>query len=122
MITLKQILVATDFSEASDAAWAYGRELAVRFGATVHVLHVIQTFPPGAFGTEGYSVIGPELQQQMEDTAGQRLDELVMDSDDGGPATATAVITAAAPASAIIEYARAHRIDVIVMGTHGRSA
>src|SRR3954470_10292655 len=98
MITLKQILVATDFSEASDAAWAYGRELAVRFGATLHVLHVVQTFPPGAFGTEGFSVIGPELQQQMEEDARHRLDDLVLDPDDSGPATATAVVTAAAPA------------------------
>jgi hypothetical protein len=32
MITVKQILVATDFSEPSDAALAYGRELAGRFG------------------------------------------------------------------------------------------
>src|SRR4051812_45530024 len=107
MITLNQILVATDFSEASDAAWAYGRELAVRFGATVHVLHVIQTFPPGAFGTEGSGVMGPELKQQREDPAGQRLDDLVRDSDDSAPATPTGVIPAPAPASAIIEYARA---------------
>ena len=73
MISLKHILVATDFSEASDAACAYGRELASRFGATLHVLHVVQTFPPGAFGTEGFSVIGPELQQQMEGDARRRL-------------------------------------------------
>ena len=33
MIALKKILVATDFSEPSDAALAYGRELARTFGA-----------------------------------------------------------------------------------------
>ena len=40
MIALKSILVATDFGEASDAALAYGREMARAFGATLHVLHV----------------------------------------------------------------------------------
>ena len=40
MIALKNILVATDFGEASDAALAYGRELARTFGATLHVLNV----------------------------------------------------------------------------------
>ena len=40
MIALKKILVATDFSEPSDAALAYGRELARTFGATLDVLHV----------------------------------------------------------------------------------
>jgi nucleotide-binding universal stress UspA family protein len=122
MITLKHILVATDFSEASDAACAYGRELASRFGATLHVLHVVQTFPPGAFGTEGFSVIGPELQQQMEGDARRRLKDLVLDAYDGGPAITPAVVTAAAPAAAIIEYANEYRVDLIVMGTHGRGA
>jgi len=122
MIALNQILVATDFSEPSDAACAYGRELAGRFGATLHVLHVVQGFPPAAFGAEGFSIIGPELQRQMEDDARHRLEELVMDSDDSGPATTTAVITDSSPAFAIIEYAKAHRIDAIVVGTHGRGA
>ena len=40
MITIKNILVPTDFGEASDAALMYGRELASRFGAELHVLHV----------------------------------------------------------------------------------
>jgi nucleotide-binding universal stress UspA family protein len=41
MIALKNILVATDFSEPSDAALAYGRELARRLGALVVVLLVV---------------------------------------------------------------------------------
>jgi nucleotide-binding universal stress UspA family protein len=41
MITLKSILVATDFSEPADAALNYGRALARQFNATLHVLHVI---------------------------------------------------------------------------------
>ena len=40
MITLKHILVPTDFSESSDAALRYGRDLARGYGATLHVLHV----------------------------------------------------------------------------------
>ncbi|MEO8076185.1 MAG: universal stress protein [Acidobacteriota bacterium] len=119
MISLMKILVATDFSEPSDAAWAYGRELAGRFGARLHLLHVVNIVPPGAFGTDGYSVTGPEFQQQMEADAQHRLDDLVIDTNDPGPAAATAVITASGPAFAIIEYAKAHQIDLIVMGTHG---
>ena len=40
MILLKNILVATDFSEASDAAFEYGRELARTFEAQLRVVHV----------------------------------------------------------------------------------
>ena len=39
MIVLNNILVATDFSPASDAALTYGRALAKEFGARLHLLH-----------------------------------------------------------------------------------
>ena len=41
VIALKQILVATDFSEPSEVAVAYGRDLARSYGATLHVVHVV---------------------------------------------------------------------------------
>jgi len=46
MIAINNILVATDFGEAADSALRYGRELAGRFGATLHVLNVVEdAFP-----------------------------------------------------------------------------
>jgi nucleotide-binding universal stress UspA family protein len=41
VIALKQILVATDFSQPSDAALRYGRDLARSYHASLHVLHVV---------------------------------------------------------------------------------
>ena len=55
MMTLEQILVATDFSEPSEAALLYGRELAMRFGARLHVLHVAQDVYVAMSGAENYS-------------------------------------------------------------------
>src|SRR5881392_2787772 len=40
MIAIKNILIATDFSEASDVALNYGRALARHFDASVHVQQV----------------------------------------------------------------------------------
>ena len=40
MIIMKNVLVATDFEEASDAALVYGRALTRTFGASRHLLHV----------------------------------------------------------------------------------
>ena len=54
MIVLKNILVATDFGEASDAALTYGRELARTFGGTLHVLHVVENLFTTVYGAEGY--------------------------------------------------------------------
>ena len=43
-----------------------------------------------------------------------------MDSDGSGPRTIPAVMTSGSPAFAIIDYANEQKIDLIVMGTHGR--
>jgi nucleotide-binding universal stress UspA family protein len=122
MIKVEHILVATDFSEPSDAALAYGRELAVLFGATLHVLHVAQNIYFNAIGADGYVAISQDVQQQIEDDARLRLHRLVIDSDKSGPPTIPVIVTATAPALAIVDYAKDHGIDVIVMGTHGRGA
>jgi nucleotide-binding universal stress UspA family protein len=122
MVTLKSILVATDFSEPSDTALTYGRELASRFGATLHVLHVAENIYVTTYGAEAYVAMGPNLQKELEDAARARLDELVIDSDRSGPVTKPIVLTSSSPAFAIVDYAGENGIDLIVMGTHGRGA
>ena len=42
MIVLKNILVATDFSEPAAVALAYGRDLARTYNARLHVVHVVE--------------------------------------------------------------------------------
>jgi nucleotide-binding universal stress UspA family protein len=120
MITLKNILVATDFSEPSEAAVTYGRELATRFGAALHVLHAAENIL-GRFGAETYSATAPELQGRLEADARRRLNELLIDSDNSGPSTIPVLLTASSPALAIVDYAKEKNIDLIVVGTHGRS-
>ena len=120
MIALKKILVATDFSEASDAAFTYGRTLASAFGATLHVLHVVDPAYLNALGADGYASISPDLQEHMEEAAQTRLDLLLLDSDGSGPATRSALLRSGAPATAITQYAKDEGIDLIIMGTRGR--
>src|SRR3954470_2639532 len=120
MIAMKNILVATDFGEAADSALAYGRELAQRFDATLHVLHVAENVYVTAFGAETYASFAPDLQRDIEESAHRRLNEALIDSDGSGPRTVPAVMTSSSPAFAIIDYAREHGIDLIIMGTHGR--
>ncbi len=122
MIAMKNILVATDFGEAADSALTYGRELAGRFDATLHVLHVAENVYITAFGAETYASFAPDLQRDIEQNAQKRLNEAVLDSDGSGPHTVPVVMTSSSPAFAIIDYAREHNIDLIIMGTHGRGA
>ena len=120
MMTLKNVLVATDFSEASDAALTYGRTLARTFGATLHVLHVTENVYLRSFGSEAYVPAVPDLQAEVDEAARKQLDALVIDNDGSGPATRKVLRTANAPAREITEYASAEGIDLVVMGTHGR--
>ncbi len=111
MIVMTQILVATDFSEASAAAMDYGRALARTFGASLHLLHVMENpfLRP--------HVADPHM---IKNAALSHLFDRLTD-DDRRTLHATAVLeTSDDPADEIVKYAKTRQIDLIVMGTHGR--
>src|SRR5262245_14332158 len=121
MIALKNILVATDFGEAADAALTYGRELARTFSGTLHVLHVVDNVM-ARVGPEGYIGVSGDMQREIEDMGRRRLDVLVDDEDRRTLHARIVTITSSTPAIAIVGYARDASVDLIVIGTHGRGA
>jgi nucleotide-binding universal stress UspA family protein len=122
MILLKNILVATDFSEPSEAALAYGRELARTFNAQLRVLNVTDNIMARAYGGDGFVFSDPQLQTEVEATARKQTDALLCQEDRDVLGAQAVVLTSNTPAFAIVDYARANDIDLIVMGTHGRGA
>ena len=113
------ILVPIDFEQTSEHALAYGRDLARKLGADLHVLHVVNdVFALGA-GTEGTLTEMPQLQKRIEENARERIAHLVTD-EDRKAGVKVVIVTSSMPAHAIETYARDNRIDLIVMGTHGR--
>ena len=118
MFQLDHILIATDFSEPAEKALTYARALAQKFGATLHVLHVADDLLARGVGLEGYVAFDPELQREIEESARKQLKALV--AKEPVPAKPV-VITSNAPANAIVEYAQKSKIDLIVIGTRGRS-
>jgi nucleotide-binding universal stress UspA family protein len=120
MVVIKNILVATDFSEPSGVALAYGRDLARTYNARLHVLHVVEDMllrhapEIGAFSGD--------FQAEIEARASDQLQGLVTD-DDRRTLNAVAVVDRGInPADTIVKYARHRSIDLIVTGTHGRGA
>ena len=121
MIALKKILVATDFSEPSEAALAYGRELARSFGAALTVLHVVGNIMVRAYGIDsGVLLTDPDVQRQVEADARKQVDAAISDEDRVQLKASGVVLMSSAPSSAIVTYAHESGIDLIVMGTHGR--
>jgi nucleotide-binding universal stress UspA family protein len=119
MIRLKNVLVATDFSETSEAALRYGRDLARTFGATLHVLHVADNIMM-RYAFDGSVVLAPEVQGALEHAAQTHLEQLLGDDDRRELGAVAVLRTANTPADSIVEYAKGAGIDVIVIGTHGR--
>ena len=115
------ILVPTDFSDPSDAALDYARGLAATFGAALHVLHVMEApFTAGPLGTGGALAEAPVLYTELFARARGALARRVSAAD-RTRLNATTEIVAGRSANCIVEYAIDRHVDLIVMGTHGRT-
>lgn len=121
MILIKHVLVATDFSETSGVALKYGRNLARTFGATLHVVHAVDLLAARIPMSQGHGYDLDKLQREIEESARTALAELVTDDDRKTLHAQQAVMAALSPSDAILDYARDKMIDIIVIGTHGRT-
>jgi len=117
MIRLKTILVPTDFSECSEAAVKYGFALANAFGATAHLLNVVQDPYTLPWAADAFAAPVGDMLTDWEAQAERRLVESVPDASASPTVLTTRV---GSPATEIVRYATQHRIDLIVLGTHGR--
>lgn len=115
----KKILYPTDFSRTAEAAARHALDLAVQNAARVHVLHVMDTRytgPEYLLGLPDLQEFLDELQEQVRAemdrlTSRRRFQE----------ARVTTAVVEGTPAHEILRYAVENKVDLIVMGTHGRS-
>lgn len=121
MIRIKKVLVAVDFGKASEAALAYGRELARTFNADLEAMHVVENIIT-RYALDGSVMIPGELQTDIENAAREELNRLVTDDDRRELNAKTILRTSSTIADTIVEYADEAHADVIVVGTHGRRA
>jgi nucleotide-binding universal stress UspA family protein len=93
----QEILVATDFSEIGAAALGVGAQYARALHARLHLVHV--------------STEDADAARLLADAAGEV----------GADVPVVVARTGGDPAEAILRYGTQHRIDLIVVGTHGRT-
>jgi nucleotide-binding universal stress UspA family protein len=121
MVALKTILVATDFSDASDAAVEFASALTEQSGGSLHVLTVIPnaaSAPWGLFG-DRFSLTGTLEEWRRE--AMPHLSALLAPAMQERLHTHFATRTGD-PTTQILLYAAHHDVDLIVVGTHGHNA
>ena len=119
MVSIRQILVPTDFSDPAGAALKYARALAEEFHSHLHIFHVVPEPYVYPWGTEISTLPLADLLAQSEALSNTRLAELIPkgQAPQGGLTTSTAIGT---PVDRILDYINDSHIDLVVMGTHGR--
>ena len=105
----QDVLIPTDGSDGTRQSITHGLTIADRFNATIHALSIV---PEGPLGTLQSDAVTP--------AAHRAVDRIEAEASRNGAEAVTAV-EQGVPHEAILEYADDHGIDMIVMGTQGRT-
>jgi nucleotide-binding universal stress UspA family protein len=115
---IKNVLMPTDFSPTSKRALEYAQALASRFGAKLHLLHVLAYPMSGVATPEAYWVELTDLRKRLRDDVDRDMAALAASL--AGIELSTKVLDGP-PAPTIVAAAKDLGCDLIVMGTHGHS-
>ena len=127
MLDYKNILFCTDFSEDANIAFSHALNLAKKYAARLHLLHVphspsryrrdiVDEHVPENKAEEGEAFFDKDIEQQAEKHLRETYEKRLGDFTDY-----LLVIRCGAPDIEILRYARQNDIDVIVMGALGKS-
>lgn len=120
MIEFKRILAPSDFSSHSEQALRYACGLAERFGAELHIIHVLSEIVPTGPDPLLIPAMPPQFYEEDEARAKEALKGVVKPGWGTPPGLVTAVRWGS-PAEAIVDYAAENQADLLVIATHGRT-
>jgi nucleotide-binding universal stress UspA family protein len=113
-ISLARILMATDFSPASDRALEYGISLARRYNSHLYLTHVITL--------DAYPMVAPELASESEAKQRREAQGHLQEIEKSGRLYGLRRETVIAEGSlwpAIEDLVKKYEIDLVIVGTHG---
>lgn len=115
LLKLKKILVPTDFSEASNAAYKYALRFAQQFRAELHILHVLEP----AISPELAGLPGMPAFADVELASTKRKLCVWADSIGAMGVSANMALRNGLPSNEIVETAKDLDVDLIIIATHG---
>jgi nucleotide-binding universal stress UspA family protein len=116
--SFSRILVPTDFSAGSEAAWRAAQRLAGALGAELVLVHVFVETPlffEGPFAGERVREVYASARAWVQ----EQLDKWAADARATGR-TVRAALRTGVPYQEIVAAARDEGADLVVLGTHGR--
>lgn len=116
-LKIQKILVPIDYSESALTTMKYANELAVSYGAGLHLIHVIQEAVfPTTYGVEPVAIAVPEVisrsKKALLDLRSSKINPEI-------PVNVHVLI--GNPASDIVDFAADLDVDLVVIATHGLS-
>ncbi len=125
MVTITQILLPTDFSACSQHALTYALSFARRYHAKLILLHVIEADEYIAYAEETVPESSPRVRaniiQAMEGVATESFEQFLADRNVEDIDIETQIVEGT-PFVEIARVAMELAIDMIVIGTHGRTS
>lgn len=118
MDTFRRILFPVDLSESSDKLVPNVTTMVQKFDAELHLLFVVRIL---RYFTDIY-VPHPSInlfESEMVEGAQKKMEEFKHNQFKDVPSVQSAVILGD-PADTIISYIEDHKIELVIMGTHGR--
>ena len=109
-MTIKHILVPTDFHKPSIHAVHYAFDLAIKVGAVVHLLHVYEPVPSGSSNLRN-EALRRDVQAALEEIAAPYRES---------PALGERIAAMGDAKQMILQTANERGVDLIVLGSHGR--
>ena len=120
----ENILVPTDGSDTATVAVEHAVDIAAKYGATVHALYVVDPdWLAYSLGSEQLDRIRQGNFGEMEDVEADAAEAtgVVADAARDHDIEVTEAIRGGTPHEIITNYADTEAVDLIVMGSHGRS-
>ena len=115
---IRKILLATDFSDGSRPALAHAEQLALATRAELLVLHVREEFP--FVSAEGMGYVPAELDALQSAAVASLLEEQTGKLQARG-VNCRGLSVLGAPHLRITNVAEQEKVDMIVLGSHGRN-
>jgi nucleotide-binding universal stress UspA family protein len=108
------ILIPTDGSEGTRGAIEHGIDLATKYGATLHTLYVVNT-------NVTVETTSAQTLAALEEIGQEAIDEVIQQAEAADVETIEGTVAQGVPHHAILDYVDEKDVDLVVMGTHGRT-
>jgi nucleotide-binding universal stress UspA family protein len=119
----ERILLPIDFSDHSKSTVSYAKRIALNNKSTLYLLHVFQVPDYIVMPYPRHGENSAEVEAQLsaaEQVAAEDLDELKLQLNEQG-INAESILRVGYPFEEIVQIANYYHVDLIVIGSHGRS-